>query len=214
MAAYEYFFNLFILKSTNHSMDEGFRGYVTRDAISETGALPCFCMKEKERGAPANKIYSGADFNMKYEKPLCRDQRRYMSLLGVPQIMYYSASVFILMQSLLARAFFAFLTNLTSFKTETARIRFMTISVFMIFFFNYGIMYILAPINIDTEFMHTFFAGIYTDLGTHWFNDIGGLIVLNQMIVSVMPPITVAVNWLINYFLLCYDQRKCKPSQT
>ena len=95
---------------------------------------------------------------------------RYLKIYGWPNILYYSISVFIVLQSLIGRALFACLAKMTSFKTETARVRFMTFSVFLIWFFNYGIMFLLAPINIDSEFMTTFFAGVYTDFSTHWFN--------------------------------------------
>ena len=53
----------------------------------------------------------------------------------------------------------------------------MTVSVFLIYFFNYGIMFLIGPLNIEIQFMSTFFAGVYTDFSTHWFNEIGGLIV-------------------------------------
>lgn len=130
---------------------------------------------------------------------------RYLKIYGWPNILYYSISIFIVLQSLIARAIFTGLAKMTSFKTETARVRFMTFSVFLIFFFNYGIMFLIAPINIDSEFMTTFFAGVYTDFSTHWFNQIGGLIVTSQLIVAVMPPITLFINWLIASMLYCYD---------
>ena len=50
MAAYEYFFNQYILNRENNDWKNRF----ARDGISETGALPCFCNREKKQGASAD----------------------------------------------------------------------------------------------------------------------------------------------------------------
>ena len=70
MAAYEYYFNE--LYEKNHRQ-EGIKSHFSRDAISETGALPCFCKTQEKNGADADKIYTGTKFGLEYSEPLCED---------------------------------------------------------------------------------------------------------------------------------------------
>ena len=51
MAAYEYFFNELYEKEHRNS---GVKSHFSRDAISETGALPCFCKAQEKNGAEAD----------------------------------------------------------------------------------------------------------------------------------------------------------------
>ena len=146
----------------------------------------------------------------RYDVPLCKYQGRFNEPVGWPSIIYYGLSLLTVLESLLARSAIACLTNLTSFKTETARVRFMTVSIFMILFFNYGIMYLFAPLDFNTDFMKRILSGIYTDFGNHWFLEIGSLIVTNQLIIALMPPVVLLLNWLWSAMLHKYDQRRCR----
>lgn len=64
----------------------------------------------------------------------------------------------------------------TYFKTESAKVQFITTSVVWIFFFNYGVMYLLAPMDIDIIFL---LKGIYTDFNSAWYVSIGPSIILS-----------------------------------
>ena len=68
-----------------------------------------------------------------------------------------------MVQSFVVRWIFFCLMGCTHFKSEAVRVRFMTISIFMIFFFNYGVMYLLAPIEIDIGPWNYINSGVYHD---------------------------------------------------
>lgn len=93
----------------------------------------------------------------------------------------------------------------THFKTESARVRFITVSVFCIFFFNYGIMYLIAPIKMEKASDSFILGGYYNDFNQSWYVNIGYSIILSQLILAVMPPITLLINVAIKYVLRAYD---------
>ena len=87
--------------------------------------------------------------NKEYNVTLCEDQDKFWVFFSIPQMINYMASLAIVAQSYIIRYIFVWLMRFTYFKTDSARVRFMTVSIFMIFFFNYGIMFLLAPFEID-----------------------------------------------------------------
>ena len=59
-----------------------------------------------------------------------------------------SMSLLIVLQNLLARLAFIQLTKVIKFTSNTQRTRFIIISVFLIYFMNYGVLYMLAPMQV------------------------------------------------------------------
>ena len=115
---------------------------------------------------------------------------------------YYASILAINVQSFVIRSIFVYLMRYTYFKTESARVRFMTVSIFGIFFLNYGIMYLVAPMDIDISFL---ILGVYTEFNTSWYVNIGDLIVITMLILAISPPITLFCNWVIKNALRQYD---------
>ena len=65
------------------------------------------------------------------------------------------------------------LTNLIKFTSNSARMRFIVVSVFIIYFLNYGVLYLLAPMKLNVPFVSSLVSGIYWDFNQYWFTDIG-----------------------------------------
>ena len=113
----------------------------------------------------------------------------YYDIFGIPKIIYYSASVAIVLQSLIARSVFINIIHWIPFKYESSRLNYTIVSVFMIFFFNYGVIYMYAPMRIPTPIVHSIFNGVYKDFNDSWFEDVGSLIIQVAFINAIMPPI-------------------------
>lgn len=62
--------------------------------------------------------------------------------------MNYALSGVIVVQSVIARTGFIELTKLIKYTSESQRMRFILVSVFKIYFINYGILYVLVPLKI------------------------------------------------------------------
>ena len=79
---------------------------------------------------------------------VCNAQMNFSSMLGWCQILNYSLSGVIVVQSVIARTGFIWLTKLIKYTSESQRMRFILVSVFKIYFINYGILYVLVPLKI------------------------------------------------------------------
>ena len=51
--------------------------------------------------------------------------------------------------------------------------RFILVSVFKIYFINYGILYVLVPLKIQIPLVSDMLIGVYWDFNTYWYTDIG-----------------------------------------
>lgn len=62
-------------------------------------------------------------------------------------------------------------------------------SILVVTFFNYGVLYLIAPWNFSEQGMQDgdFFSGIYTDFTPQWYLDIGTLVAGTAVINMVSP---------------------------
>ena len=86
-------------------------------------------------------------------------------------------------------------------------------SVLIVSFFNYGILYIIAPWNFTEagSDQGDLFDGIYTDFNAQWFVDIGRLIVETSFINIVFPLFEYMLFWFFRHLRRMVDQRSCCP---
>jgi len=77
--------------------------------------------------------------------------------------------------------------------------------VFLVYFMNYGVVYLMAPMMIEIPILNIYFTGIYPDFNTSWFQDIGHLIISVSIINAIMPPVMLAVDWLLQNILRSID---------
>ena len=50
---------------------------------------------------------------------------------------------------------------------------FIIVSVFSIYFLNYGVLYLLAPMKLEIPFVSEVLIGVYYDFNQQWYSDIG-----------------------------------------
>ena len=120
----------------------------------------------------ADKDYE-IDFRKRtYSVPICHDQMKFTATLGVAQLFKHFLSLMIVVQNLLSRILFIELTKIIKFTSTSQRMRFILISVFMIYFLNYGVLYLLAPMKLRIPFL-PMTLGVYYDFNQYWYSDIG-----------------------------------------
>ena len=109
-------------------------------------------------------------------------------------------SLGIVLQNLISRIIFIELTKVIKFTSNSARMRIVLISVFLIYFMNYGVLYLLAPMKVDIPGLERLpLVGIYFDFNLFWYSDIGNQIISVMVINAVFPPIEVAFIWILSF---------------
>ena len=74
--------------------------------------------------------------------------------------------------------------------------RFIVVSVFIIYFLNYGVLYLLAPMKLNVPFVSSLVSGIYWDFNQYWFTDIGYQVTTVMIINAIFPPLEILLLWL------------------
>ena len=125
---------------------------------------------------------------------------KYSSIFGEFQIINLLLSLAIVLQNLISRIIFIELTKVIKFTSNSARMRIVLISVFLIYFMNYGVLYLLAPMKVDIPGLERLpLVGIYFDFNLFWYSDIGNQIISVMVINAVFPPIEVAFIWIWSF---------------
>jgi len=112
------------------------------------------------------------------------------------------------LQSLITRAVLIRLSDYIYFGNESIRQSYNIVCIFLIFFNNYGIIYLIAPMTLHLPLIDYFFSGIYPDFNETWFKDIGSLVISVALINAVMPPLALLGNLAAKNFLRSWDQRR------
>ena len=68
---------------------------------------------------------------------------------------------------------------------------FIIVSVFSIYFLNYGVLYLLAPMKLEIPFVSDILIGVYYDFNQQWYSDIGQQIISVMLINAVFPPLEI-----------------------
>ena len=121
----------------------------------------------------------------------------------------YVLSFVIVAQNLAARIGFIQLTKIIKFTSNSARTRFILVCVFIIYFLNYGVMWLLAPMHIDIPIMSFSQAGIYYDFNQYWYGNIGYQVVTTMVINAIFPPLEAGLIFFVSFALRSYDQGRC-----
>ena len=174
---------------------------------------------EEAKGVPKDHLYEIEYLIWRKPLPICSYINSFDSFFSTAGLLKFAAAMAIVLQSVIFRAFMRFLVGLTSFKTDSARVRFLMVSVLMIFFYNFGVMFLIAPLNFGTDHLTLFLGGVYTDFNAHWFDEIGNLIIKQLIIATILPLILVIIFWMAKSSVRCYDQGVCcryslRPNKT
>ena len=133
----------------------------------------------------------------------------FSSMIGWAQILNYALSGVIVVQSVIARTGFIELTKLIKYTSESQRMRFILVSVFKIYFINYGILYVLVPLKIQIPLVSDLLVGVYYDFNTYWYTDIGFQVITLMVIQAFFPPIEFAYLWFWDVIKRSYNQGRC-----
>ena len=129
----------------------------------------------------------------------------FYKLFGMPNFIYYSISFCIVVLSYLVRTVVIWLANMITFKSDSRRSSLFVIFVFAVFFNNYGLVYLIAPLSIPIPILEFYFVGIYPDFNYAWFEDIGGQIIYVAFLNAIMPPITLVCDLLYHFTMHAID---------
>ena len=128
---------------------------------------------------------------MKYSRPICRVY--YQLMTGPGYIIEQSFNYLIVVASFIVRTFFIWIAEKVRFVSRTNETRFVMMSVFMITYLNYGLIYFFASYDIRGDshipLASSLFDGLYPDFNALWFNDIGVLIISIMISNMYWPPL-------------------------
>ena len=136
-------------------------------------------------------MYPVTDQNGKQiEFPICKARWGEISVFGVGALQYYINSGLIVAYNLTARLIFISFSHKIRFASVSRRTQMIFVSVLLVFFTNYGVLYILTP---STYFKTTIskreLEGVFSDYNAFWFNDIGYQVSFSMVIEAIFPVI-------------------------
>ena len=105
--------------------------------------------------------------------PICEPQMSFYPLFGFYYWIQQLLSVLIVVQSLIARTLFIYMSDIIKFTSNSQRMSFIIVSVFAIYFLQYGVLYLFAPMNLNYPIISQFVTGVYEDFNQYWYADIG-----------------------------------------
>jgi|Transcript_22039 hypothetical protein len=83
--------------------------------------------------------------------------------------------------------------------------RVIIVSVFTIFFVNYGLMYLIAPLELGLGVLSDLMMGIYEDFNAFWFSDIGSMVVSSMVLNALTLPLETFMFWIWQAVRRSYD---------
>ena len=101
------------------------------------------------------------------------------------------------------------------FRSVTDETIWVTIAIYYMSIFNYGIVYLAAPWDSrdsNSTLLKAFFGGIYPEFNAFWFNDIGTMVISTMIFNAIYPVIEFVGYWFLRYFFRVLDQRSLWPN--
>lgn len=127
-----------------------------------------------------------------------------------------SFNYLVVIASFVVRNFFIWIAGKVGFVSRTNETRFVMMTVFLITYLNYGLIYLFASYDIRGEstipFLPTLFDGLYPDFNALWFNDIGVLIITIMISNMYWPPLEFFIFYGLRLLYRMIDQRTLCPS--
>lgn len=137
-------------------------------------------------------------------------------MTGWGYIIEQSFNYLVVGASFVVRTFFIWIADRIHFISRSNETRFVMVSVFMITYLNYGLIYLFASYDIRGDktipFVENVFDGLYPDFNALWFNDVGVLIVAIMISNMYWPPLEFFLFYGIRLLYRMIDQRTLCPS--
>ena len=157
---------------------------------SRRGALLCFC-KGLAKGTLSTISLKGGET---FQENICDEYNDIYELASWGTVFSSGTSVLVVLINMIMRKVFIFVIQITGFDKNSQEATATMTWILIVTFFNYGILYIIAPWNLANQIKveedmtgKDYFTGIYTDFSPQWFNDIGSLIAQTTTINIVSP---------------------------
>lgn len=124
-----------------------------------------------------------------------------------------ATGIFVVLINTILRLVFIKLIKLTKENKYTKEAVSIFRSILVVTFFNYGILYLIAPWNFSEQGMKDgdFFSGIYTDFTPQWYLDIGTLVAGTAVINMMSPQIEFVFFAGLRLLKRMIDQKTCCP---
>jgi hypothetical protein len=184
-------------------------GYDLDRVTSRKGALLCYC-QQSGSSARIDQVRTSDGTIVDYQ--ICKQFKSETSLFSFGAFLSRATSFFVVLISFVMRKIFITLVEWAGFNKNSQVATATMTWVLIVSFFNYGMLYIIAPWNLRVlledrgqETSSDIFKGIYTDFTTQWFNDIGSLIATTAATNMVFPLIEFFMFALIRLLKRCAD---------
>ena len=190
-------------------------GYDLDRVTTRRGALLCFCNEIKS--SKEKSLVRLADGTEDYYE-ICKSFKDETELVSFAGFLSNGTSFLVVLISFILRKVFISLVQCAGFNKNSQEATATMSWVLIVSFFNYGVLYIIAPWNLRAIVNENYtsdsdlFTGIYTDFTHQWFNDIGSLVATTTATNIVFPLIEFAGFLLIRVVKRCVDQKTVCPT--
>jgi hypothetical protein len=166
------------------------------------GSLQCFCISEATNGVDSSKVYTFEDVegNTKSE-PVC--QALISNIENAAEQAWISSQI-IVVANILLRYLIIYVFEKTGFSTETTKMTYITMAIFMSQFFNTALQGMLVNSNLF------FFNGNNPDFNTRWFKNVGDPIVASLSTQMVLPIFMNIFSWWTSAMMRNWDSFRAK----
>jgi len=164
----------------------------------------CFCEhKQKELGsALSTTLFKDG----KQEELICK---QWVDDSFLAKIMAKALGIVITIINFVLRTIMIMLVVQIKEDTKTEQTRSIMMVIFIVQFFNTGILLLLVNANLsETRLwgLNKIFTGPYTDLNGDWYNDVGGIITYAMTFGAIFPLIEFAGFWSLRAFTRFMDR--------
>ena len=171
------------------------------DKITNQGALACFCENRWKLGYSRDDYYNVVWYD--YVTPsyqICKVQMEFTHPFGYAALFSYLITLIVVIQSSLIRKVFVALSGIISFESNSRRMHFILVSVFLMYFIYYGILNLLAPMRIRVFGIEAVLLNIYWDFNITWYENVGSEIALSLIIKAFGAPVEYYLKALVKLF--------------
>ena len=180
--------------------------------VSYNGYVQCFCDERAIQGDLPDQKYT--DYNGD-ETVVCQD---YMDALIPTLIAYNGVTVFIVALNYVLKITAISLISWIGYETHSELMTKITNGVFIVLFFNTGIMLTLVNANFSdiSSVLGNMSYGTFYDYSPRWYATVGNTLVQTMLLNAFMPPIIEAQTSALTWFFQALDSGKwgcCKTTK-
>ena len=124
----------------------------------------------------------------------------YTHPVGLFALSSYLITLIVVIQSSLIRKVFVALSGIIKFESNSRRMHFILVSVFLMYFIYYGILNLLAPMHLRVFGIEAVLLNLYWDFNKTWYEEVGSEIALSLAIKAFGAPVEYYLKALVKLF--------------